>query len=78
MERQTRNFLLFAAVLGLAGSAFAPGSVGCNPLTGRCPSGVQSDSAPEVDGVRTYRAATESNSAPTLVDRHSAAKTLLE
>lgn len=78
MERPTRNFLLFAAAIGLAASALAPGSVGCNPLTGQCPSGIKSDAAPAVDGARTNRAAADSQPARTLADQHSAANTLPE
>ncbi len=78
MERQTRNFLLFAAAIGLAASAFAPGSVGCNPLTGQCPSGIKSDWAPTDDRSRTSLAATETTPAPTLVDRRPVAETLPE
>lgn len=78
MERQIRNFLLFAAAIGSAGSAFAPGSVGCNPLTGQCPSGVQSDTAPADGGARTSRAAADSKPARTRADQRPAAETLPE
>lgn len=39
MELRTRNFLLFALLAGLTGSAVAPRATGCNPLTGQCPGG---------------------------------------
>jgi hypothetical protein len=76
MERQTRNFLLFAAAIGLAASAIAPGSVGCNPLTGQCPSGLKSDAAPTDDMSRPSRAAAKSYPARTLVDQRPAAEAL--
>lgn len=45
MERRTQGFLIFAALAGLAGSTLAPGSPGCNPLTGQCPGGIQRSTA---------------------------------